>query len=475
VYKMIKRIQVIRMIQMINVIDTIKRFPGIIRRGRTIADPGSRRAPARLLPIVSFGLLVALAAATTSGAGKYHVITIESAINPSTSEYIRQSIDRASSEGAAALIIRLNTPGGLLKSTRAIVTDLLESPIPVVVFVSPPGAQAASAGVFITLAAHVAAMAPGTNIGAAHPVLIGEQMDSVMSEKTTNDAAAFIRTISEKRNRNLKWAEDAVRRSVSITETEALKLKVVDVIAADVPALLGSLDGRVVVVRDRADTLRTAGAQIVTIDKTFKEEFLDLVSDPNIAYIFMMLGIYGLLFELYNPGSIFPGVVGVISLILAFYALHTLPVSYAGVGLIVFAVILFLLEIKVVSHGILTIGGVVSLAVGSVMLFERGSLLDIVEVSWEVIGAAVLVSLFFFLVVIGLGLRAQRRRATTGAEGLAGEEGIAVGDLSPEGRVKIHGETWNATSAGGEIRSGDGVIVEKSENLRLVVRRKPLP
>jgi len=440
--------------------------------GRPVATP-LRRLRLSLGLALGIVLLPGAAVQPSAAGAKYHVITIESAINPSTSDYVHQSIARASEEGAAALIVRLNTPGGLLKSTRAIVTDFLESPIPVVVYVSPAGSQAASAGVFITLAAHVAAMAPGTNIGAAHPVLVGEQMDSIMSEKTTNDAAAFIRTISEKRKRNLGWAEDAVRKSVSITETEAVKLNVVDLVAADVPALLRALDGRVVTVRDRADTLRTAGAEIVTIDRTFQQDFLDIIGDPNIAYIFMMLGIYGLLFELYNPGSIFPGVVGVISLILAFYSLHTLPVNYAGIGLIVFAVVLFLLEIKIVSHGLLTVGGVVSLGVGSVMLFERNSLLDAVEVSWEVIGVALLVSVLFFGFVVGMGMRAQRRKPTTGAEGLVGEEGVAIGDLSPDGRVKVHGELWNAGSASGEIRSGEGVVVEKTENLRLIVRRKP--
>lgn len=424
--------------------------------------------------ILIFLLLLPFSGAA-HGAGKVHVITVESAINPSTSDYIRQSIDDAAGAGAAAVVLRLNTPGGLLKSTRAIVSDLLEAPLPVVVFVSPQGAQAASAGVFITLAGHVAAMAPGTNIGAAHPVLVGEQMDSVMSEKATNDAAAFIRTISEKRNRNVRWAEDAVRKSVSITETEALGEKVIDLVAADLPDLLAKLDGRVVMVRERADTMRTAGAEVVVVEKSFQHEFLDIISDPNIAYIFMMLGIYGLLFELYNPGTIFPGVVGVICLILAFYSLHTLPLNYAGVGLILFAVALFLMEIKIVSHGLLTIGGVVSLAVGSVMLFEPDSMLEAVSLSWGVIAASVVVSAAFFLLIIGLGLKAQGRRTTTGAEGLAGEEGVAIADLSPAGQVRVHGEIWSARAEGEPVRAGDAVVVERAENLRLVVRRKPTP
>lgn len=420
-------------------------------------------------------LLLATAGVTTSTAGgRIHVITVESAINPSSADYIRRSISDAREAGAIALIVRLNTPGGLLKSTRSIVSDILEAPLPVIVYVSPPGAQAASAGVFVTLAGHVAAMAPGTNIGAAHPVLIGQEMDSVMSEKATNDAAAFIRSISEKRKRNVEWAEESVRRSVSITETEALTKDVIDVVAADLPSLVRELDGRAVTVGERPDTLRTAGAEIVSIEKSFQQDFLDIISDPNIAYIFMMLGIYGLMFELYNPGTIFPGVVGVISLIIAFYSLHTLPLNYAGVGLILFSVVLFLLEIKIVSHGLLAIGGVVSLTVGSVMLFETDSLLDVVSLSWEVIVASVVATALFFLFLVGMGLKAQGRKPTTGSQGLLGEEGSAIGDLSPAGQVRVHGEIWSAASSGGEIRAGERVIVEKVENLRLIVRKKPI-
>jgi membrane-bound serine protease (ClpP class) len=399
-----------------------------------------------------------------------YVITVESSINPASSSFIHDGIARASAEGAEALILRLNTPGGLLKSTRSIVTDLLEADLPVIVYVSPAGAQAASAGVFITLAGHVAAMAPGTNIGAAHPVSIGQQMDSVMIEKATNDAAAFIRSISEKRHRNVEWAEDAVRKSISISETEALAQNVVDIIAGDIPSLLIDLDGRVVEVRGDPDTLNVKGATVVEVGRSFQDEFLDIISDPNIAYIFMMLGIYGLMFELYNPGSIFPGVVGVISLIIAFYSLHTLPVNYAGVGLIIFAVILFLMEIKIVSHGLLTIGGVVSLAVGSIMLFENNSFLDVVEISWVVILAGVIVTAAFFLFVIGFGIKAQWRKPTTGMQGLRGEEGVAFTELGPEGQVKVHGEIWNATSVSGTIPKDAKIVVVSAQGLRLSVR-----
>ncbi len=412
------------------------------------------------------------AAMPTKAAGQVTVIDIGSAINPSSADYVHENIQEAARNGSAALIIRLNTPGGLLKSTRNIVSDLLEAPIPVIVYVSPGGAQAASAGVFITIAGHIAAMSPGTNIGAAHPVSLGSEMDSVMTEKVTNDAAAFIRSISEKRHRNVEWAEKSVRESISITEVEALREGVIDVVAANIPALLTALEEKVVEVQGRPDTLRLSGAAIIEVEKSFQQEILDIVSDPNIAYIFMMLGIYGLMFELYNPGSIFPGVVGVISLILAFYSMSTLPVNYAGVGLIVFAVILFLLEIKIVSHGLLSVGGVISLAMGSVMLFKSDSILDMVEISWELILAAVIVSAAFFLFVIGMGLKAQARKPTTGSEGIVGEEGVAMTALSPAGRVKVHGEIWAAVTRGESIAEGEAIIVEKSSNLKLTVKRK---
>ena len=310
---------------------------------------------------------------------------IDGAINPAAAEFIDQGIEKATERNAECLIIQLNTPGGLLKSTRVIVSSLLESKIPVVVYVAPGGAHAGSAGVFITLAAHIAAMAPGTNIGAAHPVTLEGQQDSVMMEKATNDAAAFIRTIAEKRNRNLAWAEEAVRKSQSITETEALDKNVIDLIAKNIDDLLSQLDGKQVETTGGTLTLHTKGARIEPMEMGWAEKILDLLSDPNIAYILFMLGVYGLMFELYNPGSIFPGIVGVISLILAFYSMHTLPINYAGLALIVFGIILFLLEIKIVSHGLLAIGGIVSLLLGSIMLIRTQSILEFVEISWFVI------------------------------------------------------------------------------------------
>jgi membrane-bound serine protease (ClpP class) len=372
---------------------------------------------------------------------------------------------------AECLIIKLNTPGGLLKSTRVIVTDLLNSNVPIIVYVAPGGAQAASAGVFITLAAHIAAMAPGTNIGAAHPVALQGQQDSIMNEKATNDAAAFIRTISEKRSRNIKWAEDAVRKSFSITETEALKEKVVDMIAFSAQDLLEKIDGKEVTTQSGNKILNTRNAEIVNIEMNFQQKILDLLSDPNIAYILFMIGLYGIMFELYNPGTIFPGVVGAISIILAFYSMHTLPINYAGLALIILAVILFIAEIKVISHGLLTIGGIISLILGSIMLIDTESTLEVIEISWQVILVTVIFTTAFFLFAIGFGIKAQLRKPTTGIEGLIGEVGEALSDLSPEGQVRVHGELWNAESLDGPIVTRTKIKVTGIENLKLKVRK----
>jgi membrane-bound serine protease (ClpP class) len=402
---------------------------------------------------------------------KVHLVEVDASINPASAEYIQSGIARAVHENSECLILRLNTPGGLLKSTRVIVTAILTSKIPIVVYVAPAGSQAASAGVFVTMAAHIAVMAPGTNIGAAHPVSLQGEQDSIMMEKATNDAAAFIRTISEKRHRNIQWAEDAVRKSLSITETEALKEHVIDTIATNLDELLQIIDGKEVTTERGTKRLATRGAEIVRVAMSPSQKILNILSDPNIAYILFMLGIYGLLFELYNPGSILPGIVGVISIILAFYSLHTLPINYAGLALIVFAVILFVLEIKVVSHGLLTIGGIISLVLGSIMLIDTESTLEVVRISWYVIASVVIVTVAFFLLAIGLGIKAQRRKPTTGTEGIIGEVGEAMSDLRPEGQVRVHSEIWNAESLDGTIKRGTKIAVAEISNLKLKVKK----
>ena len=396
---------------------------------------------------------------------------VDGTINPASADFIHNGIEKAVREIAECIIIHLNTPGGLLKSTRIIVSDILESAVPVVVFVSPGGAHAGSAGVFITLAAHISAMAPGTNIGAAHPVTLQNQMDSTMNEKATNDAAAFIRTIAEKRHHNIEWAENAVRKSFSYSETEALEDSAIHLIAKDESELLARINGKVVELNSGTKTLNTASATVKVHKMSVWEKILDIISDPNIAYILFLLGLYGLMFELYNPGAILPGIVGVIALILALYSMHTLPINYAGLALIVFAVILFLLEIKIVSHGLLAIGGVISLLLGSMMLIRSGSSMEFVKISRGVIIGATIVSALFFLFVVGAGIRAQRGKVVTGIEGLIGQTGEVIEALSPSGIVRVQGETWNAESLTGTIDKGEKVRIKEMKNLRLFVEK----
>lgn len=399
------------------------------------------------------------------------LLKIDGAINPASASFIEHGIESATEKNAECLIIQMNTPGGLLESTRIIVSSILESKIPIVVYVAPGGAHAGSAGVFITMAAHIAAMAPGTNIGAAHPVDMQGKMDTIMSEKATNDAAAFIRTIAEKRKRNLIWAEEAVRKSQAITETEALNKNVIDLIAKNIDDLLRQIDGKQIETVNGTITIHTKGARIEPMEMGWAERLLDLLSNPNIVYILFMLGTYGLMFELYNPGSIFPGIVGVISLILAFYSMHTLPINYAGLALMIFGIILFLLEIKIVSHGMLAIGGAVSLFLGSIMLIRTSSVLEFVEISWIVIVASVAITTFFFVFLLGLGLKVQRKKPTTGIEGLIGEIGEAVSLVNPEGTVRVHGEIWQAEAIKGKIAKGERIRVVEIQNLKLRVEQ----
>lgn len=404
-------------------------------------------------------------------AQKVFSIKVDGSVNPASAAFIKSSINRASQANAQCLIIHLNTPGGLLKSTRVIVSDILEAPIPVIVFVSPGGAHAGSAGVFLTMAAHIAAMAPSTNIGAAHPVSSQGSMDSTMNQKATNDAAAFIRAIAEKRNRNLEWAEEAVRKSVSISETEALQKKVIDLVAVNEKDLLQQINNREVKLSSGSVTLRTANAEVESFEMSVFERILNFISDPNMAYILLMLGFYGILFELYNPSTMVPGIIGVISLILAFYSMHTLPVNYAGLALIVFAIILFILEIKIVSHGLLGVGAVVSLVLGSIMLIKTDSALEFARISWSVIITTAIVTTAFFLGLIALGLKAQRVPVTTGVEGLIGKPGEALSLLAPIGSVWVHGEIWNAEAIGGRIEKGEKIKIAAVKDLKLYVER----
>ncbi|MCI0448687.1 MAG: nodulation protein NfeD [Chlorobi bacterium] len=418
-------------------------------------------------------LFVVVSPLVSQTAPLVYLIKIDGSINPSTSDFVHKSIEEARNKNAECLVIELNTPGGLLKSTRYIVSDLLMSPVPVVVFVSPSGSQSASAGVFITLAANIAAMAPGTNIGASHPVNMQGGMDSVMSEKATNDAAAFIRSISEKRKRNIKWAEDAVRKSVSITETEALRDSVIDLIANNVNDLLEKIHGREVETSTGKKVLNTKNALIINYEIGWFQKFLGVISDPNIAYILMMIGIWGIILEFYHTGGILPGVVGVICIVLGLYGLHTLPINYAGLALIVLAIILFIAEIKITSYGMLTVGGVISLFLGSFMLIDSDSGLEVAQISLGVIIGTVIIITTLFIMLAYLVIRAHKRKAMTGETGMVGEIGEVFSDFANgSGSVKVLGEIWKAeTDDSGEITKGAKVKVVNVKGLTIKVQK----
>ncbi|MDW3229322.1 MAG: nodulation protein NfeD [Acidobacteriota bacterium] len=427
----------------------------------------------KIAPVV-LCLLILLTAAESAQA-KIFTITVNAPIHPVTAEIILKAIDQAHEEQAKLLIIKLNTPGGLDSSMREIIEGIVNSPVPVVAYVSPSGARAASAGFFISIACDVFAMAPGTSTGAAHPVSVGtsggeSQPDKTMEEKITNDAAAYIRTLAEKRGRNVQMAEDAVRKSLSYTEQEALKGKVIDLVAGSETELIESLDGRQIKRFDgRLEELHLKDALLVEIPLTFRHKFLMAIADPNLAYILLMLGLLGLYFEFANPGAIFPGVIGGISLLLALFSFQILPVNYVGLLLIILGTVMFVLEIKVTSYGALAMGGIVSLFLGSIMLIKS----PIPELSLSlryIIPVVIGVSLVFIFLVY-LVIKAHAKKTLTGKEGMVGEIGKALTSLDLEGKVFVHGEIWRAVSDM-PINQGDRVeIVEVKNNLTLKVRK----
>lgn len=421
--------------------------------------------------VIGLGIGITLGPAVLSPsvaeAGEIVVATYEGVINPVAAEYLHDALASAQSTSAQAVILKLDTPGGLDTSMRLIIKDITSSPIPVIVFVSPSGGRAASAGVFITMAAHAAAMSPGTNIGAAHPVAMGGgEMDSTMKEKVENDAVAYIKSIAEQRGRNASWAEDAVRKSVSVTEQEALKLKIIDLVAEDVSDLLKQLHGRKVVLSSGPLRLTTEGAYLREFPMGLRLELLKALSDPNIAYLLMTIGTIGILAELYNPGAILPGIVGTISLILAFYSLQSLPVDYAGVLLLIFGIVFFILEATVTSYGLLAIGGVTSMILGSLMLIKSDA--EFLQISLAVIIPVVITTAALSLFIVGMGVRALRRAPQTGAEAMVGSVGVAKTALQPDGTLTIHGELWDAVSDQ-PIEEGASATVLRVEGLTLYV------
>ncbi|MDJ0668665.1 MAG: nodulation protein NfeD [Desulfobacterales bacterium] len=409
-------------------------------------------------------LLILIPTAAAAAPGEIRVIKVADAIGPGVAVFIKDSIAEAEDDQAACIVIALDTPGGLASAMREIVMAILASRVPVVVYISPSGARAASAGVMITMAADIAAMAPGTNIGAAHPVGAGgREIDETMSEKVVNDMVAHARSVAEQRGRNADWVEKAIRESVAVTETEALAQNIIDLVATDMDDLIAQLEGREVAGKGTL-TLKDAPQKVV--QESLRDKVLKAISDPNIAFILFLLGAAGLYFELSNPGAVLPGVIGGICLILAIFAFQMLPVNYVGILLIALAVIFFILEVKVTSYGMLSVAGVVSLFLGALMLYEGDD--PSVRLAWSVLIPTVGLISAFFVAVAGLAFRAQTATTLTGQQGLVGKIGVVKQALDPQGKVFVHGELWQAI-ARVPIEDGRKVRITGVEGLTLTV------
>ncbi len=405
------------------------------------------------------------------------VASVQGVVNPVMLGYFERVIARASSERAAAVLIQLDTPGGLESSMRDIVQLIVNSDVPVIVHVYPAGGRAASAGLFILQAAHVAAMAPNTNVGSAHPVSLApggegqspQPNNEILSEKVTNDAVALIRNLAETRGRNVEWVERAVRESVNVGSTDALEMNIVDMVAPNAADVLAKSDGRIVEVNGESVTLNLRDARLLSSEMTLLEQIGHAISDPNIAYILLSIGVYGLIYELANPGAVFPGAIGVVSILFAFFALGTLPVNYVALALLLFGFALLIAEVFITPGiGAMAVGGVISVLMGSLLLFNTPMMAGGVSL-WLVLTVVVLTAVFF-LVVVAAAVRAMRRRSTTGAEALIGRLGRAKSDLSPEGVVILDGELWRARAVSTDVIASDSTVrVVAREDLKLRV------
>jgi membrane-bound serine protease (ClpP class) len=428
-----------------------------------------------LLILIGLLLAVSIVARAQTGSPRIDVLTVKGTINPVLTDYIERGIEQAEKTGASAVIIQMDTPGGLDTAMRDIIQSIINARVPVVVYVSPAGARAASAGAYITLSAHVAVMAPNTAIGAATPVALGgdgeAQMSEEMKNKVINDAIAYIRDLASRHGRNAEWAERAVRDGSSATSQEALTLNVVDMVASDLDTLLAQLNGRTVTLIDsREITLNTEGAIINYVDMSLREDFLYTIADPNIAYLLLSLAMLGIMVEIFNPGLIFPGVVGAISLLLAFFSLGVLPFNWAGVLLIALAFGLFIGEVLTTTFGLFTAGGVISLVIGSLILFKGASPVFKVD-PWLIASVTIVIS-GVFAFVINRAIRAHRKQAATGREELIGKRAVVKETLDPEGTVFYKGERWSAISEKGRIETGEEVIITAVDGLILNVVRK---
>ena len=402
------------------------------------------------------------------------VVKISGAINPAVAEFVSQEIHQANKEKQALIVLNMDTPGGLDTSMRQIIKKIQSSHVPVASYVSPSGSRAASAGTFITIASHIAAMAPGTNIGAAHPVnMMGgnNQQESTMDKKVVNDAAAYIRSLAELRNRNSHWAELAVVKSVSISAEEAKRLNVIDLIAGNVKALTLAIDGREIQTASGPMILKTGRLEIVYHEMSPRLKMLDIISNPNVAYVLMMIGVVGLYFEMSNPGLVFPGVIGAVSMVLAFYAMQTLPIDYAGLLLVLLGALFFIAEIGVMSYGLLSIAGVVSIFLGSTMLIDSDD--PAMQISQSILYPTLGLTIVFSIGIIVFATQTRNLKMQGGAEGMLGETGIVKENLNPHGRVLVHGELWEAECEG-EIMEGEHVIVESVEGLKVRVKKNSL-
>jgi len=402
------------------------------------------------------------------------VVKISGAINPAVAEFVTQEIHQANKEKQALIVLNMDTPGGLDTSMRQIIKKIQSSHVPVASYVSPSGSRAASAGTFITIASHIAAMAPGTNIGAAHPVnMMGgnNEQESTMDKKVVNDAAAYIRSLAELRNRNSHWAELAVVKSVSISAEEAKRLNVIDLIAGNVKALTLAIDGREIQTASGPMILKTGRLEIVYHEMSPRLKMLDIISNPNVAYVLMMIGVVGLYFEMSNPGLVFPGVIGAVSMVLAFYAMQTLPIDYAGLLLVLLGALFFIAEIGVMSYGLLSIAGVVSIFLGSTMLIDSDD--PAMQISQSILYPTLGLTIVFSIGIIVFATQTRNLKMQGGAEGMLGETGIVKENLNPHGRVLVHGELWEAECEG-EIMEGEHVIVESVEGLKVRVKKNSL-